>query len=72
MVRGSTHDKDRTTETRFVNVEDFNAELDRIRDALTRDMWLKRRFDPDEFDSLEELEEWCENNRLAEPPGGDD
>lgn len=47
MVRGSTHDKDRTTFTRLVDAGDLNNELESLRDAQKADMVDRRNFEPE-------------------------
>jgi len=48
MVRGSTHDKDRTKMTRLVEAGSLIDELDDLRALQTRDMTQRRDYDPDE------------------------
>lgn len=48
MVRGSTHDKDRTTVTAALPKDGFAEELSELRTAQQTDMTERRAYDPDE------------------------
>jgi len=47
MVRGSTHDKDRTTFTALVEADKLSEELADLRDAQKLDMADRRAYDPE-------------------------
>jgi hypothetical protein len=47
MVRGSTHDKDRTTFTRLVEADDFAEQLASVRELQKLDMADRRAYDPE-------------------------
>ena len=47
MVRGSTHDKDRTTFTKLVNAENLTEELEDLTVAQSLDMSKRRAYDPE-------------------------
>ena len=48
MVRGSTHNKDRTTFFAAVSKNSFADELQELRDAQSTDMSQRREYQPDE------------------------
>ena len=47
MVRGSTHNKDRTTFVAGVSKDNFAEEMADLRDAQKLDMSQRRAYDPD-------------------------
>lgn len=47
MVRGSTHDKDRTTFTKLVETEGFAENLANLRELQKLDMSERRAYDPE-------------------------
>lgn len=47
MVRGSTHDKDRSTFTRLVEADNFAQELSSMRELQKLDMSERRAYDPE-------------------------
>jgi len=48
MVRGSTHDKDRTKMTRLIESDSLNDGLDDLRELQQRDMSERRAYDPEQ------------------------